>query len=76
MKEVLRNDNKMYILFEDSDGSHVLSVMCGGIGMYEVKIRLEEADALRYTNEGEAYIEELAYDVARNSSKYSHRTLN
>jgi hypothetical protein len=65
----------MYILFED-DGDYMLSAMSGGIGMYEVKVRLDSGEIARYSNEGEEFIEALAYDIGREPSKYKDRTVS
>jgi hypothetical protein len=64
----------MYILFED-DGSYVLSATSGGVGMYEVKVRLDCEEVARYRDEGEEFIEALAYDIGRRPGKYEDRSV-
>jgi hypothetical protein len=75
MKEIIRSQDKMYILFED-DAGYILSAMCGGIGMYEVKVRLNSDEAASYRTEGEGYVEALAYDLGREPNKYRCRTVS
>ena len=74
MTVLLIDSAKMYKLMK-SDTSHILSVVCGGIAMYEVKIVLSEDEVGRYQAEGERYVDELAYDVSKNESKYKDRIL-
>ncbi len=72
MREVLRNQDKMFILLED-DGNYVLSTMTGGLGMYEVKVQLTSEEIERYHDEGEEYIALLAYEIGREPGKYKDR---
>lgn len=68
MNEVLRNQNKMYVLFEDH-GNYVLSAMSGGVGMYEMRVRLNSEEVARYRDEGEKFIESLAYEIGREPTR-------
>jgi hypothetical protein len=76
MKEILRNQDKMYALLEDDVGCLVLSAMCGGVGMYEVKVQLTSDEIERYNDGGENYIAELAHAISTNTSKYNDRLVN
>ncbi|ACT92712.1 hypothetical protein [Dyadobacter fermentans] len=62
MKEIAK-EAWNYTLSEEQPGSYVLSVVCGGVGMYDFAIRLTPAQAARYGQEGIAYIAGLAADV-------------
>ena len=45
------------------------------VGMYEVALTLNADECARYTEEGKSFIDELAYDVARNNqTTYADRT--
>lgn len=48
MKIVHKNDTKMFALFRDYDGSHYLDVVCGGIGLFEVRVKLTEEEIVRF----------------------------
>ena len=72
MKEILRNSSKMYVLFE-GDQTYVLSVMCGGIGLYEAQVHLNSEETAKFDTEGDDYIESLALDIAKHTSKYQDR---
>jgi hypothetical protein len=75
VKEIIKNVEKMFSLDCDDLGHYILSAMCGGVGMYEVSILLDAEEVERFRIEGNAFIEELAYDVVRNTSKYKDRIL-
>ncbi|BBO33991.1 hypothetical protein [Lacipirellula parvula] len=74
MKEVLRNCGGMYILFEDG-GAYVLSVMVGGIAMYEMRVRLNATEVAGYRDEGEEFVGTLADQIARDPGKYEARAV-
>lgn len=75
MKELLKNDNLLYILEEDSDSSLYLTVTCGGIAMYDIKVRLEEDERLQYHEQGETYLDRLALMIGRNTTEFMHRII-
>jgi hypothetical protein len=54
-------------LFEDDERSLVLSVLCGDIGIYEVKIKLLDNEVVRYKNDGPSALDEVARRVSRSS---------
>lgn len=71
MKQLEINDAHMYRLEEDSGGSLYLSVVCGGIGMYEVRLKLNDAEVARYKEGGSDYLRNLAYDVGKDVRRCS-----
>ena len=75
MKEVLKNTEKMFSLDLDDQDRYILSTMCGGVGMYEVCIVLDSNEVERFHTDGSAFIEELAYEIGRNTSKYKNRII-
>jgi hypothetical protein len=75
MKEVLKNTDKMFSLELDDVGRYVLHTMSGGVGMFEVSLILDSEEVQRFEVEGSSFIEDLAYEVGRNMSKYENRFL-
>lgn len=61
-------------LFEDEAGALYLGVMVGGVAMYEVRVRLLDEEIEAYRSEGERYLDDLAYRVAKDPSAYEDRT--
>lgn len=72
MREVFRNQAKMFTLYDDN-GHYVLSVVCGGVGMYDVNVPLDSEECASYREEGEAFLETLAYKIARDPNRYRDR---
>ena len=75
MRELLRNMDRMYKLYEDGE-QLVLSVVCGGIGMFEAKVVLTDGEKADYEEQGESYLDDLAYDIGKDQSKYADRMIN
>ena len=75
MKLKYRNREGEYDLFEESDGSLVISVVCGTIGLYEARVRLNDEETRRYQEEGEAYLDDLATRIRKEESKYKSRMI-
>jgi hypothetical protein len=71
VKEQIKKEG-MYKLHEDNDRI-ILSVVCGGIGMFIAKIVLTDEEVENYRIIGWAYIRDLAYDVAKNHTVYADR---
>ena len=63
------------LLKSKSSEQYFLEVLCGGIGMYEVIIELDTEEIDRLKDEGERFIEDLAYKIGKNNSKYSERSV-
>lgn len=75
MREILRNADEMYALYDDEAGGLVISVVCGGIGMYQVRIRLTEEEKERFEAVGEDFLTSLARKIAYDDASYSDRKL-
>lgn len=65
---------KMYSL-EHDDAGFILSVLCGGFAMYEVKIRLTEQEIREYKNTGKEFLDSLAKDVSHSPNQFKERWL-
>jgi hypothetical protein len=76
MNRTLASDaNRMYELSQDDDGDCYLCVMAGGIGMYEVKMKLNTQELDRYGSEGKPFLDDLAHSVAKyHNTTYKDRT--
>lgn len=74
-REILRNNTKMYRLEKDEQDNLILSVLCGGIAMYEAKLCLNSEEKERYQQEGAEFIEEMAFDISNGSSEYKERLI-
>lgn len=65
MKQVEINDASMYRLEEDTDGDLFITVVCGGIAMHEVRLKLNDAEAALYQVGGSDYLTNLAYKIGK-----------
>ena len=73
--------NGCNILFKSEDivlkitagGKHVLSLLLGGIGLYEAVIQLDNHEIERYQQEGDKFICDLSYKISKNESLFEKR---
>lgn len=72
-KDIILNDQESYRLFENESGDVFFGVLCGGVGMFEAKIKLTEEEARQYEKEGEKYLKKLAEKIRYNTSEYADR---
>ncbi len=70
---LLRDRDSMYELYVEGNGRHYLSVVVGGVAMYEVIVELTESEVERFQEEGQSFIHDLAYRVSTNESAYAGR---
>ena len=73
MKKILSNTRQEYDLFEEQAGTLILSLLCGSIGLYEVRIRLSDAEVVSFRDEGESYLDRLVTQVRQNETAFSDR---
>jgi len=64
-----------YVLYK-SDEDYLLDVLCGSVGMYQLKIWLNTSEKESYLLRGEDYIDELARTIQRNPSSFKERSEN
>lgn len=76
MRELVNNHERMFILEEDTRGALYFRVLCGGIGMYEVCIKLSDDECDGYANGGEEFLCELASEINYNSRAFSARSVS
>ena len=59
-----------FSFWEEPDGALVLEVLCGTVGMFEVRVPFTEEHRAAYAREGEAFVRRLAANVlARPSAR-------
>ncbi len=73
MKLIHSSSNLEYDLFEDDNGSFVISVLCGTIGLYEARIRLSQEEIEQYRQEGIDFLDRLALNIRKEESKFRSR---
>lgn len=73
-RDIFIDQERMYRLFRNERGRLGLGVLCGGIGMYEVKLLLDDEEQRGYEAGGQPYLNQLARDIAANPGKYEART--
>ena len=54
----------------------MLSVLCGGVAMYELKIILNEDEIIDFGKNGEQFIDDLAKKVQKNTSLFLERKVD
>ena len=75
MKLKHSNQQQQYDLFQESNGSLVISVLCGSIGLYEARIRLNDEEVSRYETEGVAFLDDLAARIRKEESSFKPRMI-
>ena len=57
-----------YILYSH-DGRYVLSVVCGGVGLFELNLPLSDADGVRALSDSD-FLDKLAAEVSHDPNRY------
>lgn len=73
LKVLIKSQEHMYELLQSDDGPMMLRVVSGGIAMRTLTLELIEEEVEMYEEEGVDYIDDLAYRVAREPSKFGNR---
>jgi hypothetical protein len=73
--KILLNKDWDYTLYQ-TDDKLIISIVCGGAGVFETNIKLNEDEKLLYKLKGEDYIEELAGDIQYSPAKYKNRHID
>jgi hypothetical protein len=73
MKPVHSSREHEYDLFEELDGSLVLSVLCGTIGLYEARVRLTGEELSRFRTEGVVFLDDLASRIRKEEPGFRER---
>lgn len=72
--EKIAEKSWLYTLYRVDDGSIVLSVLCGGVAMYELNIPLDNEVAVRAI-EDEKFLEKLASEIREHPQQYSGQSI-
>lgn len=70
----LINKGMEYVLYTDGVG-HILEVMCGTVAVYDLRLRLNEAEELRFAAEGELFLAAFADEIRTFPSRYYDRNI-
>ena len=73
MKELERNADLLYVLERDRRSRLFLTVTCGGIAMYDVRICLNDDEQMRYSQDGATFLDGLARDICKDPARYHGR---
>lgn len=65
-----------YTLEKTKPASFILTVVCGSIGIYEIKLELNFEEIKNFNNLGEPYIVQQVKKIQESPSKYAHRQIN
>lgn len=68
----LINKGMDYVLYTDGEG-YILEVPCGTVAVYDLRLRLNEAETQRYLNEGERFLDEFADQIRTFPSRHYDR---
>lgn len=63
-----------YTLYK-SDESYILSVVCGGVGLFELNIPLSNEDGVKALAD-EGFLERLVAEIANDPTKYAGRSIS
>jgi hypothetical protein len=58
-----------------SGESNILSVVCGGVGLFELNIPLSDVDGAKALAD-KGFLEQLAAEIANNPQKYSAQSIS
>jgi hypothetical protein len=72
---ILQDAERMYSLSQTESGNYVLAVVCGGVGMYEVRLGLTTEEAQSFERAGRSYLDELALRVCKNRGAFTDRLI-
>lgn len=72
--EVIAEKPWSWMLFADGE-RRLLSVVCGGVGIYEIEFELTANEAAGYRQTGSAYLDELAGAARSTPSAFETRRL-
>ncbi len=59
-----------YILYKNDDNEYTLSVLCGTVGLYDVKVKLNDEQVNDYLEKGEEYLDLFAQKIRSNPLEY------
>jgi len=73
MTEIDRS-HMAWILYQKEE-RYFLSVVCGGVGIFEVVIQFSRDESVLYKRNGKIFVDSFASNVRSNPSKYQERAV-
>ncbi len=71
--EIIAQERWSYTLYKD-DERHVISVICGSVGVYEVAIELNDQEINKLNSEHD-FIKSLSLSIRNNPDSYKNRKI-
>jgi hypothetical protein len=62
-----------YTLYKDHHGEWIIEMLCGGIGMYVRRLKLNSEEIGMIEEWGDYYVEKIALDLAKEPSRFVER---
>ncbi|MBU3069845.1 hypothetical protein KOI40_08430 [Aestuariicella sp. G3-2] len=72
MKEIISQKKWVYTLYNTDDGM-LLSVVCGGVAMFNVDVFLSDED-VKNLSKDEALLDKLSEKIRNNPEQYMHNS--
>jgi hypothetical protein len=72
-KELLVDQKNMYALTIDENENYYIEVVCGGFAMENLIIQLSDEEMKEYESKGKSFLDDLAWRICKNKSKYEDR---
>ncbi|GEM_PF-5915660 len=70
---LIKDDHRMFELVRADDGQLFQTVVCGGVALHEVCVRLSGAEVLQFNKGGVSFVEELACRIAKAPAAFKNR---
>jgi len=64
-----------YTLEKDQEENYFLSVVAGGVAVFEINIKLSSEEISQFETHGEFFINNLVKDIQESPSKWSARNI-
>ena len=75
-RRVLLAERVGFEFFIDLSGRYFLDVLCGGIGLFNICIELNEDEINRYREWGDFFIQKLALDIQHSPGSFRSRAVS
>ena len=74
MTTLFKDDSVEFV--RDGQGDHFLIVLCGGVAMYDCRVRLTPEELALIRDFGDYYIQKLAADISHEPDRFRDRFVN
>jgi hypothetical protein len=62
-----------YTLYKDDNGQWIIDVLCGGVGMYLRRLKLNSEEIGMIEEWGDYYVEKIALEIAKQPERFKER---